>query len=279
MKVSTVPYNFQSSNFEHVNKHIPNINYTKNTLYKYPKSHKVSGTDGTDYVTTKHAGDDILVSGNIYSTEMGSGLFCTREGKFEATGVVRVGPELDGGDQTQLKDVTIKNDTNFTSTWLSGVVGVMYKYSADGSHGTTNSGRVNKIGLCYINPSNRKIVTYYARHMITGLSYGSEPESIGKHYSSAVMLDTSHKNAVINNNYKYIGLILEHFHRHTAGSFTITCRLWNVRPIITYDKSTWDISKDKFTVNANASGRKIILPHPTTSWSKYNSGDYQIHTT
>ena len=203
MKVSTVPYNFQSSNFEHVNKHIPNINYTKNNLYKFPKSQTLLGSDGTSYASTSRAGDDISVSGNIYSTQMGTGVTCTRVGTYEATGVVRVGPELDGNDQTQINEVTIKDNTNFTGVWLSGVVGIMYKYSAAGSHGEINSGRVNNIGLCYMNPSNKKIVTFCAKHIVTGLTYGSEPEDMDKHYSSAVMLDTGPKNTVIENNFKY----------------------------------------------------------------------------
>lgn len=280
MKVSTIPYNFQSSNFDHVNKFYNNFNYTKNNLYKFPKDRTRAGTDGTVYVATNRAGSDIGVDGNIYSTDMNTGLTCTRLGSYEATGSVRVGPELEGNEQTMLKDIKIKDDTNLTSTWLSGVVGIMYKYSATGSHNDTNSGRVNNIGLCYLNPSNKKIVTYCAKHLITGLPYGSQPDDKDKIYSSAVMLDTGPKNTVIENNYKYIGLVLEHFHRHvSAPNITITCRFWNVRPIISYDKSAWNVTKDKLTVNGNASGKKIILPHPNTTWSKYDSGDYQIHTT
>lgn len=258
MRVSAIPYNFQSTNFEHVDKHYPNINYTQNEFYKFQKSHSMTGSDGKTYSSTDRAGEDIEVKGNIYSTDINTGLECIRVGTYEATGVVRIGPPLDGGDQTALKDVTIRNDQKFTSTWLSGVIGVMYKYSPQGSHGTVNSGRVNKIGLCYVNPANRKIVTYSAQHVVSGLPYGTEPEYDDKHYRSAAVLDTDGKNDVINGNFKYVGLVLEHFHRHTTGKVTLTCKFWHVRPIISYDKSAWNVTKDKFTVNGNASGKKIL---------------------
>lgn len=278
MRVSTIPYNFQSSNFEHVNKQYSNISYTKTNIYKFPKDRSRNATDGSSFSSTSRAGDDISVGGNIYATSHGSGLICTRVGTYEATGVVRIGPELDGSDQTKLDDTVIKNNSNFTSTWLSGVVGIMYKYAAIGSHGEVNSGRVKKIGLCYLNPSNGKIITYNANHMITGLPFGDEPEDNSKVYPSAVMLDTSAKNAVINNNYKYVGLVMRHFHRHTTGNVTLTCRFYNVRPIISYSTDAWNVVKDKLTVNGNASGKKIIVPHPSTTRADYYGGDYRIHT-
>ena len=278
MKLSALPYNFQSSNFDHVNKHFPSVDYTKTGIYKLGKDLSRTGSDGSVYSSTSRAGEDISVTGNIYSTSMNGGLVFTRLGTYEATGVCRIGPELDGDNQTALKGTTVKNDSNFTSTWLSGVVGIMYKYSASGTHGTTNSGRVKKLGLCYLNPADGKIMTYDPVHMVTGLVYGEEPEDIDKVYSSAVMLDTNSKNTVINNNYKFIGITLQHFHRHTTGNVTLTGRMWNVRPIINYSTASWDTVKNGLVVNGNASGKKIIMPHPTTTWSQYRSGDYRIYT-
>ena len=115
MKVSAIPYNFQSSSFDHVNKHYPNVSYTKTEIHKLGKDLSRAGSDGSVYSSTSRAGGDIGVSGNIYSTSMGDGLVFTRLGTYEATGVCRIGPELDGNDQTLLKGTTVKNDSNFTS--------------------------------------------------------------------------------------------------------------------------------------------------------------------
>ena len=278
MRVSTIPYNFQSGNFEHVNKQIDDINFGPTNLYKFSKSVKHFGDDGTGYESTSKAGEDISVEGNIYSTSMHGGVQFTRVGTWEATGVFRVGPELDGDNQVMLKDTTLKNNNNLTSTWLGDVIGVMYRYSASGSHGEVNSGRVNKIGLCYIDPSTRKIVTYYCRERISGITYGAEPDNKDYQYSCATMLDTGAKNLVIDRKLKYVGIVCEHFHRHTSGSVTLTGRLWNVRPIINSSKATWVQVKEGLAVNGNSSGRKIVVPHPNTTWSQYSAGEYQILT-
>lgn len=278
MRISTIPYNLQSSNFDHVNKHYQAMNYTQVNRFKYPDSTSYTSNDNYTYDSDNRGGvSQTNVDGNIYSQEMGAGLYFTRQGTYQAYGVTRIGPELDGDNQYKLKDVTIKNE-GLTGTWLGDVVGLMYKFSTNGSYNRDNCGLIDKIGICYLNPFDRKIITYTANKLIAGLSWTSRPDDSSKTYESAVMLDTKSKNDVYARKLKYVGIIVRHYYKHATGNHTLTGRIWNLRPIIVHDTRDWNIVKDNFTLNGNASGRKIIVPHNSTTWSEYNSGSYQIKT-
>lgn len=280
MRVSTIPYNFQSSNFEHVNRHIDTMDFGVSTYHIFPKEVKEYGSDDADYSADKRGGVDIdyREGGNVYATEWKDGVKFYRQGTYTAYGAFRVGPELDGDSQVKLKDVTFKNNNNLTSTWLGDVIGLMYRYSASGSYGEVNSARVNKLGLCYIDPNTRKIVTYYCRERIGGIPYGEEPANKEYYYSCAVMLDTGAKNLVISKKLKYVGIVCEHYHKHTTGDHSLTGTIWNVRPIINSSTDSWEKVKNELVVNANSSGRKVLVPHPNTTWSQYSGGEYQIKT-
>lgn len=278
MRIATIPYNLQSSNFDHVNKHYPAMNYTQVNKFQYPDSASYSSNDNSDYTSDRRGGGwQTDVDGNIYSKDMGTGLFFTRVGTYTAHGVTRIGPELDGDNQYKLKDVTIKNE-GLTGTWLGDVVGLMYKFSTNGSYNRDNCGLIEKLGICYLNPSDRKIITYTANKIIAGLSWSSRPDDSSKTYESAVMLDTNSKNDVYNRKLKYIGIVVGHYYKHSSLNHTLTGRIWNLRPIIVHDTRAWNIVRDNFTLNGNASGRKIVVPHNSTTWSEYNSGSYQINT-
>ena len=93
------------------------------------------------------------------------------------------------------------------------------------------------------------------------------------------MLNTDAKNDVINRKLKYTGIVVEHHYRHTyTGAHTTMGRLWNLRPIIVNDTRNWNQVRDGFTVNGNASGKKIVVPHDNTTWTEYNSGSFRIKT-
>ena len=278
MRIATIPYNFQTSNFEHINKHTLEMNYSQATLFPYTDQNDYLSTDNFIFTANNRGdGTQIYREGNIYANEMNDGFRFTRQGTYEAQGVTRIGPELEGNSQFKLKDVTIKNE-GLTGTWLGDVIGLMYKFSTVGSHNRDNCGIIKQIGICYMNPFERKLVTYKAKHLITGLQFWSRPENSAQIYETAVMLDTGAKNEVIDRKLKYVGIVVEHYHRHTTGDHTLTGRIWNLRPIIVHDKRAWNLVRDDFVLNSNASGKKIIVPHNNTTWSEYNSGSFQIKT-
>lgn len=278
MRIATIPYNFQSSNFEHVNKHFHQMDYTQSKLFPYTDQENYLSTDNTTFSSSEWGvGDNISRNGNIYAQEMEAGFVFTRAGNREADGVTRIGPELEGDNQFKLKDVSFKNE-GLTGTWLSDVIGLMYKFSTRGSHNRDNCGLIRRIGICYLDTYQRKLVTYTAKHLVTGLQFASRPDDSSKIYDTAVVIDTGPKNEVIDKQLKFAGIVVQHQHRHSAGGNTLTGRIWNLRPIVVNDKRDWNLVRDDFVLNANASGKKIIVPHNNTSWSDYNSGSYQIKT-
>jgi len=278
MRIATIPYNFQSSNFEHVNKHFHEMDYTQSKLFPYTDQGDYLSTDNITYSADSDGdGDKIGRSGNIYAEEMDDGFTFTRLGNKQADGVTRIGPELEGDNQFLLKDVSIKNE-GLTGTWLSDVIGLMYKFSTRGSYNRDNCGLIRRIGICYLDTYQRKLVTYTAKHLVTGLQFASRPDDSSKIYDTAVVLDTSAKNEVIDKQLKFTGIVVQHYHKHSTGTHTLTGRIWNLRPIVVHDKRDWNLVRDDFVLNANASGKKIIVPHNNTAWSDYNSGSYQIKT-
>lgn len=278
MRVATIPSNFQTSNFEHINKHYHAMNYTPINIYQYGDSKSYTSSDNTTFRSDSRGGDwQIDVKGNIYSTEFDKRFMFTRQGTYQAYGVTRIGPELEGNDQNILKDVKFK-EQGLTGTWLGDVIGLMYNFSSAGSHNRDNCGLIEKIGICYLNPFDGKIITYTAEKVVAGLSFASRPDDSQGTYESAVMLDTNEKNDVIERQLKYVGIVVNHYHKHSSSDHTLTGAIWNLRPIITNDLRSWDKVRDGFTLNGNASGKKIVVPHNSTTWSEYKSGSFQIKT-
>lgn len=278
MRIATIPYNFQTSNFEHINKHCLEMNYSQSRLVPYTDQNDYLSTDNYTFSADNRGdGTQITREGNIYANEMNDGFRFTRQGTYQAYGVTRIGPELEGNSQFKLKDVIIKNE-GLTGTWLGDVIGLMYKFSTVGSHNRDNCGLIKQIGICYMDPFDRKLITYNAKHLITGLQFWSRPTDSSQIYETAVMLDTGAKNEVIDRKLKYVGIVVEHYHKHSSGNHTLTGRIWNLRPIIVHDKRAWNLVRDDFVLNSNASGKKIIVPHNNTTWSEYNSGSFQIKT-
>lgn len=278
MRIATIPSNFQTSNFDHINKHYVTMNYTPVNMYAYDDELSYTSSDNVSYGSDKRGGAwQTSVSGDIYTTDFEKRFTWFRQGTYEAYGVTRIGPELEGGDQNILKDVKFKEE-GLTGTWLGDVIGLMYKFSSAGSHNRDNCGLIERIGICYLNPFDSKIITYTAKHVVAGLGFASRPDDSQGTYECAVMLDTNQKNDVIDRKLKYVGIVINHYYKHSSLDHSLQGSIWNLRPIITHDTRTWDKVKDGFTLNGNASGNKIIVPHNSTTWDEFKSGSFQIKT-